>query len=162
MKKGYLLLVVLLCAIFVTACGSNGYKNRNTRTVEDLLDEYVDAYLKPDVELAKDMFPKFYVEYAKDLMTQERLEQGLERSKEIYGDDFHITYEVTKTTKYTEDELAELNKKMEDRYYSKVDASECYKVEGTITFVGSKDEDPDPLDTMAYCKYEGEWFLVGI
>ena len=46
-------------------------------------------------------------------------------------------------------------------YNSKEDASECYKFEGTITFAGSKYEDPDPISSMAYCRYDGAWYLVG-
>ena len=162
MKKLHLLLVVLLAVLFITGCGSKGYKNKSTRTVEDLLDEYVEAYTKADVELAKDLFPPFYVEYAKNVLTTERLEQGLKNSKERYGDDFNITYEVTGKTKYTDEELETLNKKMESYYNSKDNATECYKFEGTITFKGSKEEDPDPLTTMAYCKYDGSWYLVGV
>ena len=162
MKKSNLLLIVFIGLLFVTACGSKGYKNKNTRTVEDLLDEYVEAYTTANLELAKDLFPPFYNEYAKEVLTQEKLDAGLKKSKEVYGDDFHITYEVTKQTKYTDEELLALNDKMATNYNSKDSASECYKIEGTITFAGSKLEDPDPLTTMAYCKYDDSWYLVGV
>lgn len=160
MKKGLLLVTLLVMVVFVTACGSK-YGSKSSRTVENLLDEYVDAYTKADVDLAKDIFPPFYVEYAKDMLTKERLEQSLASAKEEYGDDFHITYEITDKTKFTADELDTLNNKMANYYNAKVKASECYKLKGTITFKGSKFEDPDPIDSMAYCKYDDGWYLVG-
>ena len=159
MKKGLLITILLVAIVFVTACGSKGSKS--TRTVEDLLDEYVEAYTKADVELAKDIFPPFYIEYAKNMLTKDRLEAALESAKEPYGDDFHITYEIKSKTKMTEEELKAVNDRMASRYNSKDDASECYKFTGTITFVGSKFEDPDPIDSMIYCNYSGAWYLVG-
>ena len=160
MKKGLFLVVLFVAVVLVTACGSK-YGNKSSRTVEDLMDEYVEAYTKADVELAKDIFPPFYNEYAKDMLTKERLEQALENAKEEYGDDFHITYEITKKTKMTDEELKEINDKMATRYNAKEEASECYKFEGTITFTGSKFEDPDPISTMKYCNYNGAWYLIG-
>ena len=160
MKKGLLLVVLFVAVVFITACGS---KSKSTRTVEDLLDEYAEAYTTASVKLAKDIFPPFYIEYAesKGMLTQESLEQSLKNAKEKYGDDFHITYEITNKTKMTDEELETLNSKMASRYNSKEDASECYKFEGTITFAGSKYEDPDPISSMAYCRYDGAWYLVG-
>ena len=88
-------------------------------------------------------------------------------------DDFHkpllmkeayiYTYvnKITKKTKMTDEELKEINDKMATRYNAKEEASECYKFEGTITFTGSKFEDPDPISTMKYCNYNGAWYLIG-
>lgn len=162
MKKGFLIVALFIMVVFVTACGGSKLDNKKTRTVEDLLDGYVKSVTKADAEIAKKLFPSFYVEYAKNSLTKENLEKNLERAKESYGDDFNITYEITKTTKMTEEELKEVNDKMKEYYDAKEEASECYKYEGTITFKGSKFEDPDPISTMGYCNYGGEWYLVSI
>ena len=161
MKKGLLLAVLLVAVVFVTACGSNSSKS--SRSLEDLLDQYVEAYTKADVKLAKDLFPSYYIDYVEErgLLTKDQLEASLENAKEEYGDDFHITYEINGKTKMTSEELDELNEKMASRYEAKEKASECYTIDGTITFAGSKYEDPDPLSSMAYCKYSDGWFLVG-
>ena len=116
--------------------------------------------MEADADIAKDIFPPFYVEYAGEYLTDERFETSLEGAKSQYGDDFKITYEITKTTKLTDEELEEVNNNMKERYDSKQNASECYKYEGTITFKGSKDEDTDPISTMGYCKYDGSWYLI--
>lgn len=159
MKKG-LLFVLLFSALFFTACGGSGLSNKSSRTVEDLMDGYVKAYTTADADIVKEIFPPFYVEYAKDYLTKERLEKTLTSAKETYGDDFNITYNITKTTKMTDDELKELNDAMAYRYNSKDNASECYKYEGTVTFKGSKSEDTDPISSMKYCKYDGSWYIV--
>ena len=162
MKKGLLLVVLFVVAAFATACGGSKLDNKKTRTIEDLLDGYVKSVIKADADTAKKIFPPFYVEYAKNSLTKENLDKSLERAKEEYGDDFNITYEITKTTKMTEEEVKEVNDKMKEYYNADQDASECYKYEGTITFKGSKFEDTDPISTMGYCSYDGEWYLVSI
>ena len=160
MKKGLLLAILFVTVIFVTACGSG--KSKSTRTIEDLMDQYIEAYTKPDVKLAKDLFPPFYVKYVEErnALTQEILEQALEHAKEEYGDDFRITYEITSKTKMTAEELEELNNQMASRYNAEEKASECYKYTGSITFTGSKFEDPDPIDPMKYCNYNGSWYML--
>ncbi len=160
MKKIYLLLVVLIGVVFITGCGSESSKDKSKRTVEDLLDMYVEAYVNADAKLVQEIFPPFYIEYAKDMLTTEKLEQNLKSAKEEYGDDFNITYEVTNNTKCTDEELETVNKAMATYYKAKENASECYRIEGSITFKGSKRVDPDPL-SMAYCNYDGSWYLVG-
>lgn len=160
MKKR-ILFVFMFVAVFFTACGGSGLSNKSSRTVEDLMDGYVKAYTTADDETAREIFPPFYVEYAKNYLTKENLEQSLERAKTTYGDDFSITYKITKTTKLTDEELKTLNNNMASYYNSKDNASECYKYEGTITFKGSKSEDTDSISTMKYCKYDGSWYLVG-
>ena len=164
MKKS-ILLVLLVAAFFMTACGSSDPKSKiedkTTRTVEDLMDAYVKGYTTADIELIKQLYPPFYLEYAKDNLTKERLEMVLENAKEHFGDDFDVTYEITKSIKMTEEELKELNDTMKERYDTDDEAVECYKYEGTITFKGSKDEDTDPISTMSYFKYGDSWYIVG-
>ena len=57
-------------------------------TIEYLLDDYVEAYTNADIEKVKDMFPPFYIEYAKNSLTEESLQNSLKAAKEEYGDDF--------------------------------------------------------------------------
>ena len=162
MKKILLFVVLLAFVCFTTACGSSGSKNKATRTVEDLLDLYVKAYTKADSDAAREIFPPFYIKYAdeKGIFDKAKLESSLENAKERYGDDFTIVYEITKTTKLTDEELEEVNN-MYNQYFGTTDkASECYKYEGTITFKGSTYTDTDPISSMGYCKYDGAWYLV--
>ena len=130
--------------------------------MEYLLDRYVEAYTKANLEAAEDMFPPFYIEYSKGNLTQEYLEKGRDEAKEKYGDDFTITYKIEKTTKLTDEELDKLNEKMEKYYKAKEKASECYKEEINLTFKGSKKEDSNSVSTMGYCNYNGMWYIVGL
>lgn len=157
MKKG-IIVFLLLVAIFVTACGGS---SKSSRTVEDLFDQYAKAYTTANLKLAQDLFPPYYIEYAKDLLTQDRLDNSLKNAKEIYGDDFTITYKINEKTKLTDDELDTLNKGIASTFKTEDKASECYKLDGTITFKGSDYEDTDPISTMKYCKYDSGWYLVG-
>lgn len=154
MKRIYKICIILIISLFIFGCSSN------KRTFNYLMDEYVKAYLDADSEKYKDVFPPYYVAYAKDYMTEEYLESTLEKNKEKYGKDFNITYEITKTSKMTEKELNSFNKKIEN-YFKIVDkATECYQYEGAILFKGSKKEESNSMITMAYCKYDDVWYLV--
>lgn len=162
-KKLYILFILLLGTLFVTACNEKAaYENQSTRTIEDLLEEYVESVTKADVDLAKDIYAPFYVEIVKSTMTKEKYEEKLKKYKELYGEDFNITYEVKDKVKYTGEELVEFNERMAIRYNSKDKATECYKIDGTITVKGSIKEESDTLEKIAYCKYNDSWFIVGI
>ena len=162
MKKKMLFVSILVIAFFATACGKSKLDNKESRTYEDLLNGYVDAMMDSDIDKLKKLYPPFYVEYAKNSLTKENLEKSLERAKENFGDDFKITFDIGEKTQLTEDELHEINERMRDYYSAKVDATECYKFSGTITFKGSKSSDTDPLESMGYCKYDGGWYLTEI
>lgn len=158
MKKS-LLFVLVFAAFLITACGSSGLNDKKNRTVNDLMDGYVRAYIETDVDAANSIFPDYYYEKV-GKYTKEKLEAALENGKNGYGDDFNITYEITKTTKLTDEELVQHNENIRKTFNAKTDATECYKYEGTITFKGSKFEDTDPIDTMLTCKYNDEWYLT--
>lgn len=133
---------------------------KEKRTPEYLFDQYVKAYTKADIDAARDIFPPFYVRYAKNSLTKEKLETSLKNAKKEYGNDFNITYKITDKIKMDEDELEELNDDLEKYYDADVRADECYILKGTITFKGSKYEDPDPIDSTRYCKFDGTWYFV--
>ena len=170
-KKGLLILLVIVSVFLLTGCGSSKKENGNKkeknnveekRTYKFLLDEYVLAYTKADLNAALDLFPTYYVEYAKNFLTQEYLDKSLKESKEKYGDDFNITYDTGKETKLTDEELEKVNTKMKNYFNTELQASECYKYDGSFTFKGSKSEKKDSLATMGYCKYNDTWYLVRI
>ncbi len=166
MKKRYFIILLLLVTL-TTACGSNssskgGVDNKKERTVEELMDAYVIAYTKADVETAMKIFPQYYTNHYKEQLTKERFEENLAKAKNSYGDDFNITYEIKSKTKMTDDELDALNSSIAARFNTSEKATECYKLDGTITFTGSKFTDPDPISSAAYCKYNGEWYLASV
>ena len=159
MKKR--VLVVLLVAIaFLTACGSGKEADKSTRTFDDLMNAYISGFTKANIKEINSIYAPYYLKKFEDSMTQDSLDEALKDSKEEYGDDFNITYEVTKTTKLTEEELKEFNDAVKKYFETEDEASECYKYEGTITFKGSKRVDDDSLSYVGYCNYNGSWYLV--
>lgn len=157
MKKNNLLGLLLVLTLFVVGCGTTKEK-----TVEDLLDDYIESYLKADPDMVKKVFPPFYMEYAKEYMTKEYLEQALLDDKESLGDDFTITYDIKNKEKINDEDLETVNSKMESQYNAEEKASECYKLEGTMTFKGSKDELVEELSSIHYCKYSDTWYLIRV
>jgi uncharacterized protein YceK len=171
MKKRLLIVLLIVMIITLSGCGSSkkesnssqeNNKNEEKRTYKYLLDEYVLAYTKSDLKAALDLFPPYYIEYAKNYLTQEYLDNALKESKEKYGDDFNITYQIGKETKLTDEELKTVNTKMKDFFKTESTTNECYKYEGLLIFKGSKSEVKETLATMGYCKYDNNWYLVRI
>lgn len=157
-KKILLCLTILLAMIMIVGCG----KSSKERTIEYLLDRYIDAYSNADMDAVKDIFPPFYIDYSKDVLTKEKIEKDIKEAKEYYGDDYKITYKVGNKTKMTDEELEKLNDNMINTYNAKEKATECYKYEVSIMFKESKKEDPESMTTMGYCKYDNLWYIVSI
>ena len=153
MKKVLFIFLFLFSFLMITGCSKE-------RTIDYLMKGYVKAYTKADLASTKDIFPPYYVTYAEKYMTQEYLDKSFKDATEKYGDDFTITYEITKKTKLTDEELKELNEKIAKYFKTEEKATECYKFEGTTTFKGSKKEDKQSLSSLGYCKYKGVWYLV--
>lgn len=156
MKIKYTLSTIfIIILLLITGCTFG-----NKRTFNYLMDEYVKGYMEADSKLVKDVFPQYYVEYAKSILSKKYLKNELEKNKKKYGDDFKITYEITKSSKMNDEELESLNKQMET-FFNVVDkATECYKFEGTILYKGSKKEEKNSMSTIGYCKYDNVWYLV--
>lgn len=141
-----------------TITGCELFKEK--RTIDYLMEGYIKAYTKADIDATKDIFPKFYLDYNKKYVTQESLDKELKDAKETYGDDFNITYKVEKETKFTDEELDKLTKKMKDYYKAEEKTKECYKYKGTVTLKGSKKTSDLSMDTIARCNYDKTWYLV--
>ena len=55
-----LLIAVIVLLILLLTGGSNGYKDKKNRTVNDLMDAYVRTIVKTDVDAGNSIFPKYY------------------------------------------------------------------------------------------------------
>ena len=132
------------------------------KSYKELLNLYIEAYSEPSLEKTAEVFPPFYMEFSKDFMTQEYLEDLLAKEKQTYGDDLKLSYELTNEegTKLTDEELEKLNDKMASYYKSTEKASECYKYEGKMYMKGSITENSFSLSVLKYCKYGNDWYLV--
>ena len=61
----------------------------------------IKAYTTADLELTKKVFPPFYMDYSENYMTKEKIEESLNMDKQKLGDDFKVTYNITKKEKMT-------------------------------------------------------------
>lgn len=156
-KKVLLCLLVILTLFTITGCKST---SKEKRTVEYLLDQFVKEYMTADADITKDIFPPYYVDYAKEYMTNEYLQKTLNEDKEKYGKDFNISYELKSKEKFTDEELYSFNKKIVDYFKTDLKAKECYKLDGDLIYKGSKKEDKESLSSFGYCNYDDEWYLV--
>lgn len=145
MKKS-ILLIILVAAFFITACGSS-------RSETELLDYYVEAYSKGDYEAFKKAFPQTLIEN----MTKEAIDSGIENIKKEYGDDYTIKY-VYKGKKKLDFEEYKDDYEMIKNYYG-VEMSDCYSLDVVFTYSGSKST-KDEIYDLKYCKFDGEWYLT--
>lgn len=163
--------VLVLIAFFCTGCGlvdlfvtkdtsESDVITAQERTAKYLMDTYIDGYMNKNPETIKSIYPKFVYESSPENFTQDKMNESYQRSADEFGEDFKITYEIKEEKKLTTEELDELNAKIKKYYKTEETVSDCYYLDGTMTFSGSKFTDPDPI--AAYrCKYNGEWILVG-
>ena len=160
MKKQWLLSILVVIGLILTGCESTKGVFKKERTINYLMDGYIKAYTKADLEATKDIFAPFYLEYNKKYLTQESLDKELKAAKETYGDNFSITYKVDKEIKFTKEELKKFNNKLKDLYKTEAKTEKCYKYEGKITLKGSKKTDALTLVTIGRCNFDGTWYLV--
>ncbi|MBR3116670.1 MAG: hypothetical protein IKF36_02205 [Bacilli bacterium] len=164
MKKVLIYLFAIIGLFTIVGCGSSKSNktssNDKKRTYESLLDNFIDGYTKPDIEIVKKIFPPYYMEYAKNSLTQDYLEAGLLDDKEYFGDDFNITYEIEGNEKLSESDLKKMNDDITALFDTKEEASECKKYSGNIIYKGSKTEESVSLSSFLYCKYENDWYIV--
>lgn len=74
MKRKIVLSLLIIVAIFtITGCKST---SKEKRSVEYLLDQFVKEYMTADADITKDIFPSYYVDYAKEYMTNEYLQKN--------------------------------------------------------------------------------------
>jgi hypothetical protein len=158
MKK--LVVVLLLVVSFCVGCDKiKEVLGGNERTPEYLLDKYVDGFMTSDPDKLRDVVPDFFYNYMPEKFTKEYLQSGFEREKNHFGDDMKAVYEITEKKHIEGDELSKLNDQIKDYFKTNKTASDCYYLDGSMTLIGSKDTDPDPLDAY-YCKYDGTWYLI--
>ena len=157
MKKILLVLLVFLTIFMISGCGK---KKEEQKPLDYLMSEYVRSYTEGDLEAVKNIFPPYYMEFAKHFMTEEYLKDILNGNKELFGDNFTVTYEITKETKLNDKKLDALNKSVAEEFDTNAKASICYKIEGTTTFKGSIKEEVGDIENMNYCKYGDNWYFV--
>ena len=145
MKK-VILVVLVLSAFFITACGSS-------RSETELLDYYVEAYTKGDYEAFKKAFPHVLIEN----VNKEAFELGIENIKKEYGDDYTIKYEYKSKRKLDLKDYED-DYEMIKSYYG-VEMSDCYALDVVFTYSGSKSTKEENYD-LKYCKFDGEWYLT--
>lgn len=154
MKKILSILYVLLITITLTGCSAISTSGSEERSTEKLLDLYVEAFTKNDLQILYKVFPEFYIKVAN--ITQEYMTKIYERNKEEFGDDFKVTYKINSKEKVSAEELEQFNSNLK-KYNAKV--TECYEVNTTVTFSGSKFTDPDTYP-LGYCKINGKWYIL--
>ena len=157
-KKFFQVLLVMIMVVTLSACGTKKKDIHKTGKAEDLMDQFVKGYETGDVNLIKDTLPEFqYNELDQAIPSKDEFKkQFVER----FGDDYKVTYEIKNKRKENDEWIENNNKTIKEQYKSDDKLEECYALEGTITFKGSKNSDTDDLEEVWYCKINNKWFLV--
>ena len=158
MKKTLILLVAVCCVFLLTGCGSSSVSNN--ASVEDLLDDYIEAFMKADNKKLLNIFPSFMESDVNKYFSEEALKNQVASLKEQYGDDFKITYKINETIKATDEQLSTFNNSLKNHYSNAIEASECYAYDGEFVYKGSKSSETGSLSDIVYCKFDNAWKLV--
>ena len=158
-KKIFQVLLLAFIVVSLTACGSKKEKMHTSGKAEDLLDYMIEGYNKRDPQYLLDVMPDFMQEKMKKyMMSKESFKAKLE---EQFGDDVKVSYKITNKKKEDQDWIDEANNTLKTDYNTDKKVSECYLIEGTITFKGSKAEDTDDIEELWHCKIDNKWYLIG-
>ena len=131
------------------------------------LDKFFKVYYLGQEADPEDMYPEEVLEFFEDNDIpfiddwSDYLENIREGTKDNYGKDVKITYEVTDEKEVDEDDLEEIAEKLEDRYGLDADSvQEGYEIEFEYTIEGSKDEyEMEDLMTIML-KIDGKWYVT--
>ena len=155
MKKKLYILLLLVFVVGLTACTSKKKDIHKSGKPEDLLDVMVESYNKKDFNKMIEVLPEFM---KKDIdMTNEEWKKQIE---DEYGNDLKVTYELKNKNKKDENEIQNMNAIIKNYYNVDETISECYELEGTITFKSSKKTTSDDLIDIHYCKINDKWYLL--
>ena len=116
MKKG--LLIILLILFISTACSNTSNIEKGSvikdKTIETLLNQYIEGYLNADSKRILDVMPDFVTITNPYQYSQFALKESLSDDKEKYGYDLDITYEINEKTLLDNVQLEKLNVRIED------------------------------------------------
>ena len=151
-------LVVIFLIIFL-CIGCNKGTSGKERTAEELLNQYVTAYMNADSDKMKEVFPEFYVDNNYRYLTRDYLNNTLEAMKNECGTDFKLTYTLNDKYELNTKRLESLNNRINSKYNTSITANHCYSLDGTKTWAGSKKTETTPLFAY-YCSFSGSWYLL--
>ena len=155
-KKFFQVLLLLFVVVGLTACGQSKIeKAHKSSKAEDLMDIMMDGYNERSVKKILSVMPDFMQKELK--IDDETFKKQIE---ETYGSDVKVSYKITNKKKEDNEWLEKNNKILKDMYKTDKQASECYLLEGTITFKGSKKEDTDEIEETWHCKIDDKWYLL--
>ncbi len=161
MKKG--LLIILLILFISTACSNTSNIEKGSvikdKTIETLLNQYIEGYLNADSKRILDVIPDFVTITNPYQYSQFALKESLSDDKEKYGYDLDITYEINEKTLLDNVQLEKLNELISNAFKTNDKVSECYSIYGSMTYYGSKGSSEDDLSAY-YCKYNDKWYLL--
>ena len=156
MKKYLGIIVIMLLAVVITGCGGSKTLKKDS-SPEDLLDIYMEGFKNADLDKLLSVYPDFTKEYYQKYITKERLQETLD----YYGNNTTMSYNLTGKEKLSDEDLDNFKEDIKNAFTNPILPSECYKLNGTTTIKGSKDEHTSDISELWYCNFDGTWRLLG-
>lgn len=155
MKKVLLFSFVL---IFIVGCTKVEKASIKERTMGYLLSEYTNGIKMGDANKVHSIMPNFVYtntsQYSEDI-----IKNNYDDYIQNYGNNFNINYKITEKGILNEIALNKLNELIRISFKTNELASECYYVNGNITYSGTKNYLEDTFNAY-YCKYDNTWYLI--
>lgn len=157
MKKIFSFIIVLLLVITITGCGKdkeNGISK--DASYEELLNLYVEAFEKEDIDILVKAFPDFMEPFIRQEISSEEIKE----INSYYGSDVKYSFNITGKTKMSDEWLEENNAIIKNEFHSNTKAQECYALEGTTEINGSEHSITNEIEELWYCNFNGTWRLL--
>lgn len=162
-------LTVMVMSIFMlTGCeiGSSSKKSNNEQEIavssfEIPIKNIVEGLSEANAGKFLSAFPSFMSEPMKNIFTDEYLQGTLDETKEEFGDNLKMAYNVTKKEEIDADELREMEEEIKNNFDKEITIEEGYIVDVEITTKGDLKEEKEDSSFEIY-KIAGSWYIMNL
>ena len=160
MKK--YLFILLLVIIVCIGCSKKGEVQKGSvkeKTIDYLINQYIDGYMKEDSDLVQSVMPAFVTitnpyQYSKD-----GIMEVVSNYKEQCGDDYKISYDALEVNELDPVQSDKLNDLIEYAFHTNEKVNDCSSLTGKLLISGSKNNLEEEFSAY-YCKYNNNWYLL--
>ena len=160
MKK-YLLVILLVIAVCIGCSKKEEIEKGSVteRSIDYLMNQYIDGYMKEDYEKVQSVMPEFVIITNPYQYSKEGITEVVSSYKEQCGNDYTINYDALEINKLDSVQSDKLNDLIENAFHTNEKVFECSSLSGNLIISGAQNTLEEDFSAY-YCKYNNNWYLL--
>ncbi len=160
-KLGLLLITLISVTIMTSGCSVkvDKAKEETVSNFETPIKAYFEGKEKGDLEIYERAYPDFYIDEMN--ISENAMKETKRRMENQYGENFKITYEITKEKDIEGDYLSTVQEYIKLKYKENIKVSEGKELKIKQIIKGTKGE-ANPSITLRVYKMNDEWKVYDI